>query len=325
MKNELSRFIVALTIVASLAGCGRNRDDDLTLYGNVDIREVELSFRVPGRLTEVAFDEGDAVKAGTTVARLDAVPFQQALAAADARVAAAEANLAKLEAGPRPQEIQQARAQVREAEASFRAADRDLKRQLGLEGAGAASQKTLDTAQARADEAAAHLATARETLALAEEGYRAEDIAGGRAELATAQAQRDQARTQLADTELGAPSDGTVLARAREPGTMLSIGSAVYTLSLDKPVYVRAYVAEPDLGRVSPGSKVTITTDSSDKTFRGQVGFVSPRAEFTPRSVETTELRTDLVYRLRIVVEDPDSTLRQGMPVSVNVSAGSES
>ena len=321
MKKTSVSSVAVLALAVSLGGCGGGRDGELTLYGNVDIREVELSFRVAGRLAEVAFDEGDAVQTGTTVARLDAVPYQQALAAAEGRVAAAEANLAKLETGSRPQEIQQARAQVREAEAGFRAADRDLKRQLGLEGAGAASQKTLDSAQARADEAAAHLATARETLALADEGYRAEDIAGGRAELAAARAQRDQAQTQLADTELAAPSNGTVLARAREPGTMLPIGSAVYTLSLDNPVYVRAYVAEPDLGRVAPGAKVTITTDSSDKTYRGQVGFVSPRAEFTPRSVETTELRTDLVYRLRIVVEDPDSALRQGMPVSIVVGA----
>jgi HlyD family secretion protein len=291
------------------------------LYGNVDIREVELSFRVPGRLTEVAFDEGDAVKAGTTVARLDPVPYELALAAADARVAAAEANLAKLKAGPRPQEIQQARAQVREAEASYRAAQRDLERQLGLEGAGAASQKTLDAARARADEAAAHLVTARETLALAEEGYRAEDIAAAEAELSAARAQRDEKRTQLEDATLAAPSDGTVIVRAREPGTMLAIGSPVYTLSLDNPVYVRAYVAETDLGRVAPGTKVTITTDSSDKSYRGQVGFVSPRAEFTPRSVETTELRTDLVYRVRIVVEDPDAALRQGMPVTIGVGA----
>ena len=100
---------------------------------------------------------------------------------------------------------------------------------------------------------------------------------------------------------------------------MLAAGTPVYSLSLRDPVYVRAYVDEPQLGRLAPGARVTITTDSSNKTYEGQIGFISPRAEFTPRSVETTELRTDLVYRLRIVVANGDEGLRQGMPVTVHV------
>jgi HlyD family secretion protein len=110
-----------------------------------------------------------------------------------------------------------------------------------------------------------------------------------------------------------------VLTRVREPGSMVSAAAPVYTLSLRDPVYVRAYVGERQLGQVVPGTAVTVRSDSSDKTYQGQVGFVSPRAEFTPKSVETTELRTDLVYRLRIVVADPDDALRQGMPVTIQV------
>ena len=90
-------------------------------------------------------------------------------------------------------------------------------------------------------------------------------------------------------------------------------------LGLDKPVYVRAYVGEPDLGRIVPGTAVRVRSDSSDKVYRGQVGFISPRAEFTPKTVETTDLRTDLVYRLRVLVEEPDEGLRQGMPVTVHL------
>jgi HlyD family secretion protein len=315
----------ALVALAALIAALLWRDNDhaglITLYGNVDIREVELAFRVPGRLGQMPFEEGDAVSLGAVVAQLDDMPYRQSLAAADARVQAAQAAYDKFTRGLRPQELAQARAQVREVQASAANAEREYQRQLDLRESGAASQGTLDAALARRDETAARLTTARESLALAEEGFRTEDIAAAHAELAGAQAQRDQAQTQLDDTALLAPTTGTILARIREPGSIVAAGTPVYVLSLDAPVYIRAYVGEPDLGRVAPGSAATITTDSSTRSYKGRIGFVSPRAEFTPRSVETTELRTDLVYRLRIVVTDPDAALRQGMPVSVTIES----
>jgi len=291
----------------------------LTLYGNVDIREVELSFRVSGRLRAMSFDEGDEVAAGQIVAELDDVPYREALAIEDANVMQAQANLDKLESGSRPQEVARARAAVREAEAAYDDTQREWKRQTGLLATGASSEKLRDSARARRDEAAAALASAREALALAEEGFRTEDIAAARADLAAATARREVSQTQLEDTKLAAPSNGTVLARVREPGSMLEPGTPVYSLSLRNPIYVRAYVDEPHLGSLAPGTQVSITTDSSDRVYEGQIGFISPRAEFTPRSVETTELRTDLVYRLRIVVRNGDEGLRQGMPVTVRV------
>jgi len=291
----------------------------LQLYGNVDIREVELAFRVPGRLVAMDVDEGETIKAGQHLARIDPQPYRDALAAAEAGVLQAKANVDKLESGVRPQEVQQARAAVREAEAASRDAERNFERQQGLVESGASSQRILDAAAAQRDATAARLASTREALALAEEGFRAEDIAAAKANLAAAIARRDQAKTQLDDTDLTAPSDGTLLARVREPGSMVAPGVPVYSLSLDNPVYVRAYASETDLGSVVPGTMVEVTTDAADKTYQGRIGFVSPRAEFTPKSVETTELRTDLVYRLRIVVTDADDRLRQGMPVTVEV------
>src|SRR5690606_10024904 len=126
-----------------------------------------------------------------------------------------------------------------------------------------------------------------------------------------------QRRTELDDTSLKAPSDGTILTRIREPGTILAAGAPVYTLSLDQAVWIRAYIEEPDLGKIAPGTQVAIETDSSAKRYRGRVGFISPRAEFTPKSVETPGARTDLVYRIRIIVDDADAGLRQGMPVTI--------
>ena len=237
----------------------------------------------------------------------------------EARVQLAQANFAKFEKGSRPQEVLLAQARVEEAEAASENAEREYKRQLDLFKTGGTSATARDAAQARRDQTAAGLSAAREALALASEGFRSEEVLASKAELSAAIAQRSQAETQLADTELFAPSNGVVLSRIREPGSIVTMGAPVYSLSLRDPVYVRAYVAEPDLGKVAPGTTVELSTDSSTKRYHGQIGYVAPRAEFTPKSVETTDLRTDLVYRLRIVVSDADDGLRQGMPVTISV------
>jgi HlyD family secretion protein len=325
--NAKKRILVVL-VIATLAAIGysiwtrvveEENADSLTLYGNVDIREVELAFRVAGRMQSMRYDEGDTVGAGELLATLDPVPYQEALTVAKARVAQASAQVDKLKAGTRPQEVARARAGVRQALAASSNAESEYKRISGLLETGATSVKARDAAEARRDEAAANLASAREALALAQEGFRAEDIAAAEADLAAAKAQQSIAETQLEDTKLVAPSDGTLISRLREPGSMLAAGAPVYSLSLRDPIYVRAYVDEPHLGRLAPGAHVTVTTDSSDTVYEGTIGFISPRAEFTPRSVETTELRTDLVYRLRIVIAKGDEGLRQGMPVTVHV------
>ncbi len=326
----IRRILIALVLIAAavfafvtldpLDLLGEEGDGTLTLYGNVDIREVALSFRVGGRLAEVLLDEGDTVAQGQALALLDDQPYREELAVARAQVARARAQLDRLEAGFRPQEVRQARARVAEAEASLENARRELERKAGLVDSGGTSRRELEQAEARHQESAARLAAAREALALAEEGFRPEEIESGRAELAIAEARLEQAETAVADTRLVAPSPGVILTRVQEPGSMVSAGSPVYALSLSDPVYLRAYVSEPDLGHAVPGREVTFRTDSSERVYRGQIGFVSPRAEFTPKSVETPDLRTDLVYRLRIVVEDPDDALRQGMPVTVTLA-----
>ncbi|WP_417276407.1 secretion protein HlyD [Castellaniella sp.] len=328
MKKTGKLSIMALAIVAIALGAGfiwlqrTNTDESpLRLYGNVDIREVQLAFRQPGRIAEMLFDEGDAVTHGIRLATLDDQPYRDALAAAEASVLVAQAELDKLRSGLRPQEITQAQEALKQAKAIAVNAERDYQRQSSLVASGASSRRIVDAARAARDQAAAGVASATAALSLATEGFRAEDIAAAEANLAATQAARDQAATALADTELVAPSDGTIIARVRETGSMVASQSTVYSLSLDKPVYVRAYVAEPDLGRIAPGTTVRVTSDSSDKTYRGQIGFISPRAEFTPKTVETTDLRTDLVYRLRIIIDaaDSDKGLRQGMPVTIEV------
>jgi HlyD family secretion protein len=292
-------------------------DGALTLYGNVDIREVEMAFRQGGRLTAMAVEEGDAVTAGQLLAEVDAQPFADALAAADADVLRARAELARLQAGNRAQEVERAAQDVAASRAQWQRAEADLQRQTQLHADAIASDRTLETARAARDEAAARLAAAEQTASLLREGARSEDIAAAEARLAVAVAQQAQARTALADTRLLAPADAVVSSRVREPGSMVSSREPVYLLSLSSPVFVRAYAGEPQLAQAVPGREVSIRSGSSVRTYRGQIGFVSPQAEFTPKSVESEDLRADLVYRLRVVVLDADEGLRQGMPVTL--------
>ncbi|SFU45587.1 HlyD family secretion protein [Nitrosomonas eutropha] len=322
MKRILALIIMLLIVGSGIFAWIQRTDQNenlLYLYGNVDIREVQLAFRQPGRVAQVLFDEGDFVVAGTRMATLDAQPYQEALAAAQASVQVARAELAKMHSGLRPQEITQTREALKQAQALAHRAEHDYVRVSKLLPSRASSQHDVDSTRAARDQAVAGVRAAKAALSQAEEGFRKEDIAAADAQLAAAIATQDQATTALADTELYAPSDGTVIARIREPGSMVASQNAIYNLSLDHPVYVRAYINETVLGRITPGAPVQIRSDSSRKIYHGQIGFISPRAEFTPKTVETTELRTDLVYRLRIVVNDADPALRQGMPVTVEV------
>lgn len=319
---RLLALIILVALIATawwLWGRGGRQDPYLTLYGNVDIREVELAFRQPGRLESLSYEEGARVRQGDLLAELDARPYQTALAAAEAEQSRAVAELEKLRRGNRPQEIKRSEAEVSLFTAMEKRLAVELKRQKELAATAFTSQQELDKVHADHDEAVAGLNMAQQTQSLQREGARVEDISAAEASLAAATAARDQAQTALDDTRLIAPADGVITSRILEPGSMVTSQRPVYTLSLQDPVYVRAYVAEPQLGQVAPGTPVRVTTDSSSQVYAGHIGFVSPKAEFTPKSVETTALRTDLVYRLRIIIPKTDEGLRQGMPVTVQV------
>ncbi|HXS40520.1 MAG TPA: secretion protein HlyD [Stellaceae bacterium] len=335
MKRRIPIVIAVLLIGSGLAawaldlparlGWRGAAPDALTLYGNVDIRQVELGFRVAGRLEAMNFEEGQSVKAGAILAQLDARPYDDKVAAAQAQLAVQTATLSKVEAGPRPAEIAQGRANLAERQADLANARQALERAVKLRPAGAISQAALDDAKAAAGMAVAREAAAQQALALLEEGSRPEDIAAARASALIAKANLEAGNTDLRDTKLLAPADGIILSRVREPGAIVGPSDAVYVLSLTKPVWVRAYIAEPLLGRIHPGMAVTLTSDSApNRPYHAHIGFISPVAEFTPKSVETPELRTDLVYRLRVIVDDADEGLRQGMPVTVTVPLASQ-
>ena len=319
-------IVVTLALLAA-AGAGAwwwfNRPPPggpLVLTGNVEVRQVNLGFKVAGRIDRLKVDEGDSVTEGQSLAQLEKVYFEEAIAQITAQRDQAKAALDKMKAGNRPEEIAQSEATVKEREASVVNAKITLDRADHLLRSNVGTRKAYDDALAAHKEAEARLHSGREALRLMKAGFRVEDIEAARAQLAEREAALQVAKRQLIDADLLAPSNGVVLTRVREVGAIVGAGETVFVLSLTEPVWVRSYVSEVDLGRIRPGMEVSVKIDTPGAPLlKGRIGFISTTAEFTPKTVETQELRTALVYRIRIIVPDTGDLLRQGMPVTVSV------
>jgi HlyD family secretion protein len=325
----VNRKLIALPVVAVglAAGAWWWRDGrgvaagELVLHGNVDIRQVELAFNASGRIAEVLAREGDRVAKDRTVARLDTTRLKLQLAQAEALAASQRSQVAKLRAGSRPEEIRLAAAQRDAARVAVEDAGQVYRRQLDLVERRFVPQQQADSARNALDAARERLKAAEEALRLAELGPRAEDIAAAEAGLAAQEAAVAAMRHDIAEGELKAPADGIVEKRILEPGDMASPQKPVFTLALAEPVWARVYLPETALGRVPAGARATLANDSRpDRRVPGWVGFVSPTAEFTPKTVETAELRTSLVYQARVFACPGSDGLRQGMPVTVTIA-----
>lgn len=323
----MRRLVFAIAAIAAIGGIGwlavlrlASAPPPGTLYGNVEIRQVDLSFNAEGAVIAMPKHEGDRVKQGEVIAELDPATYQSAYDLAVARRDAAKAQLEELLNGTRPEDIDQARANLAAAQASLANAQATFARQKDLAARDVSSKQQLDDARMALDSSMAKLGQTHAALAEAINGPRVEDIAASRAQLRAAEATVELSRTQLERTKLIAPANGTIMTRVIEPGTVVLPAANVYSMALDDEVWVRAFAPEPLLPKLAPGTEVTITADGISKSYRGRVGYVSPAAEFTPKTVETPELRTQLVYRLRIRVEHPDDNVRQGMPVTVHLS-----
>ncbi len=321
------RLILPIVVVAAAVAAAvvwwrapRRATDVLQLYGNVDVRQMQLAFNDAGRVDALLVNEGERVAAGQALARLDAARYRDAAARAGASLAAAQAVLARLRAGSRPQEVAEAAAAVDAAGATAHNAQLSWQRQRELVAADFLPRQALDDAAAARRAAAAELDRARQRLSLARQGPRREDIAAAAAQVDADRAALALAQRELADTVLRAPAAGVVEDRIVEVGDMASPQLPVYTVALDNPVWARVYLPETELGHVRPGMRAQISSDSfPGKAFAGWIGFVSPTAEFTPKSVQTPELRSELVYRVRVFACNPQGLLRLGMPVTVRV------
>jgi HlyD family secretion protein len=321
--------ILALVAMAS-AGCDRFAseagDGKILLSGTVEAHEIDLAFQVAGRIDALRVDEGDYVQAGDLVAVLEAQDYQLALERAQAESQAAAAALAVLRAGTREQEIRVAEQALVEAQARLRYAEAESHRTRRLVPNRLASEDQLEKAEMQEDIARATVARSRESLSLLQEGPRKEDIDQAAAELAARQASLAVAKRNLAYTRLQSPAPGIVTVRFAEPGEVVSAGQPVLRLAVLSRPWVRAYLAEADLARVTLGQRAEVRADGlPDRVFQGRLGFISPKAEFTPKTVETRELRVDLVYRIKVEVENPEGALKLGMPVDVTLDAGESS
>ncbi|HTN93654.1 MAG TPA: efflux RND transporter periplasmic adaptor subunit [Gallionella sp.] len=330
----MPRKIILILIAAVVLGAsgaavwrfgnhGEAGNNKLTLYGNVDIRQVQLAFNGSERIASMKVREGEQVKKGQLLATLDTVRLAGNVDLQQAQLASQRQVVARLEAGSRPEEISKAQADVEAARIDAENAESNYQRMKKLAEQHFVSAQQADDARAKSDAAKARYASLQETLKLVQQGPRKEDIAAARAMLKADQAALDVARKALADASLYAPESGIIQERILEPGDMASPQRPVYTLALTDPIWVRAYVQESDLGKLQPGMRAEVSTDSfPGKKYRAWVGYISPSAEFTPKAVETTEVRSSLVYQVRIFVCDSQGELRLGMPATVTIAAG---
>lgn len=292
----------------------------LTLYGNIDIREVQPAFDDSGRITSELVQEGAVVHKGDLIATMDNAPYADALAQAEGQAASLANTLARLKAGSRPEEIAQARATMEALAATVLNHKINYERKTSLISTQTVSKQQYDEAKALYDSTQQQYEAAKQTYILAVKGPRKEDIEIAQANLHSAEATVANARWKLSRTKLYAPEDGIVENRILEPGDMATPNTPVYTIALNQPLWVRAYVAEIDLGKIRYGMRAEIATDSfPGQIYPGWIGYISPTAEFTPKTVETTVLRTALVYQVRVYVCNSHNQLRLGMPATVRI------
>jgi membrane fusion protein YbhG len=315
--------VLGLAALLALTACsGRRTAGPLTLSGNIEVTEAQLGFKIPGRVVERTVSEGDRVQAGQLIARLDDAEQKEQLALRRAELAGAQAALAELEAGSRPQEIAAAAATLRSAEAERDRARLDFARQQELRRKDAIADRELEASQAQLKVAEARTVEAAERLKLVQEGPRVEDIAQGRARVAQARASVAFAETQVENTRLLSPLSGVVLSHNIEPGEYVSPGTPVVTVADLAHVWVRAYIDDTDLGRITHGEKVAVKTDTfPGKTYDGTIGFIASEAEFTPKTVQTTKERVKLVFRIKVDIANPRDELKPGMPADVLIPA----
>ncbi len=312
-------------VVAWLLLRGGARAGTLTASGTVEATEADLGFNFAGQITSIAVQEGDAVKAGEVLARLDASELDARQAAAQAQAQAAEAVLRELERGARPEELAQAQAAERAAQQRYEDAKRDVDRAQRLFAGGAISQEAHDKAQTAFDVAQAAYDQAREQRQLVQAGPRPERIAAQRAIVRQAEAAVRQVDANLAHAVVEAPFDGVVTVKHREAGETVSPGLPVVTVMNPGDRWIRIYVPENEIGRVSLGQKAVIHSDSyPDRQYDGLVTFIASEAEFTPRNVQTPEERVKLVYAVKVrVTGDARQDLKPGLPADVTLDVGS--
>jgi HlyD family secretion protein len=287
----------------------------LLVYGNIEATEVDMSFKIPGRVIHRSVDEGDFVKKGSEVATLEDEDLKRQAEEARASVRVAEARLREALTGSRSQEIKQAWASVEKARSERDQLKSDWERAEALFKEGVIPVQSREQASTSYQMALAAYKEAMEHYDLVKEGPRKEDIDALKASLEQAKALLNLREVQLSYANLTSPVSGVVLVKNIEPGEMVSAGTPVVTIADLNDVWLKAYISETDLGRVKYNQKVKVKTDTyPDKIYGGRISFISSEAEFTPKNIQTHEERVKLVYRIKVTLENPQMELKPGMP-----------
>ena len=329
MKKRIVRVIILVLVVsAGFYGYQRYKNAEqvdsngpLKIYGTIDIRDAALAFNEQERIAEIMVEEGQRVAKGQVLAHLKTERIEATIAEMKAKISAQQEVVNRLMAGNRPQEIEQARAEMEAAEVRVDNVRQTMVRLEKTSGSGATSVQDLEDTRSKLKVEQAQLKVREKAFNLVIEGARQEDRAAAKHQLEALQAGLSLLNVRLGDMTLISPAAGIIQSRILEPGEMAGPTKPVFTLALTDPKWVRAYVPEPQLGRINLGMKARVFSDSfPGQPIDGWVGFLSPVAEFTPKAVQTEDLRTKLVYEARIFVKDEQDRLRLGMPVTVIVS-----
>ncbi len=330
-KIIIAGIVVMVVIVAITAYWAMNKDEDsvneLTLYGNVDIRQVSLAFEGSGRIKALNVQEGDRVQEGQVLAVLDTQALDIQSKQAQAQLVVQQQAVDEQDAGTRPEEIAQAKAQVVSVQAQLDKATKDLQRYQALfnsTGGKAISKQEIDGAQSNVNTAIASVKERQANLVLLEKGARKEDRTAAKAQVDVTKANLDLMQYKIAQSQLRSPVNAVVRARLQEVGDMTTAQKTVYTLALTNPKWVRVYANEADLSEIKIGSTAQVIRDSKpSQPIQGTIGYISSVAEFTPKTVQTEDIRTTLVYEVRVYVQDLNDQLKMGQPVTVKMAKAS--
>jgi HlyD family secretion protein len=319
----MKRYLAGILIIAAVAGIlyyffSRNKEEGnpfLKVSGNIEATEVDVGFKVSGRIVNLLVQEGDWAERGKVLAKLDDEDLLQRLALAQATLKSAQARLDKLLAGSRPEEIREAEATLQQAQFDFDNKKVNYERVNSLFERGVIPKDTLDNAEAAFKIAKAAVERAKENYQLVKIGPRKEDIEDAKAQVEQAKANLKLIKTQLSYATLYSPLSGVVLVKSGEIGEVVNPGTPILTLADIENVWLKAYIPEVDLSRVKWGQEVSVTTDlKPQKIYKGKISFISSQAEFTPKQIQTEKERVTLVYRIKIDIPNPEKELKPGMP-----------
>ncbi|MBF7070580.1 HlyD family efflux transporter periplasmic adaptor subunit [Aliarcobacter butzleri] len=321
-KLTIALFILLISFISYkiYSNIFLKNENNLTFYGNIDTRTVNVGFRFLGKIENITKDEGEIVKKDEVLVKLDTASLEKSLEELNEKIFASKLELSKLQTGYRQEEILEAKAAMEEAIENLNKTKDTYNRQANLFKTKSTSEENFTISQLNYKQALATLDKAKALYELRKNGYRDEDIKIQESNLKSLEIQAEKLKIDLNDSVIKAPVDGVILTRFKEIGAITNAGESILEIAKTDEFWVRAYIDEKNLGNIKPGLRMSIQTDSRSENYEGVIGFISPVAEFTPKNIETQELRADLVYSFRVIVKNPDDKIRQGMPVTLKIA-----